>query len=146
MIAIDEIIPHQQFGFRHNHSTIQQCHRRVHQIKGTLEGKKMRESVFLDIQQAFDEVWHQGLLFKLKTTVRSQIYLLLKSYLTDGQFQVKIETTHSGYHPIQSGVPQGSVLPPFLFLIFTSDIPQSQEITLATYADDIAILPSNYKP
>jgi hypothetical protein len=96
--------------------------------------------VFLDIQRAFDEVWHQGLLFKLKTTVPSQIYLLLKSYLTDRHFQVKIENTHSGHRPIQSGVRQGSVLGPFLYLIFTSDIPQSQEITLATFAEDIAIL------
>jgi hypothetical protein len=55
MIAIEEIIPHHQFGFRHDHSTTQQCHRVVHQIKETLEGKKMCASVFLDIHQAFDK-------------------------------------------------------------------------------------------
>jgi hypothetical protein len=84
-----------------------------------------------------------GLIIQIKTTVPSQIYLLLKSYLSDLHFQVKIENTHSGYHPVQSGVPQGSVLGPFLYLIYTSDIPQSQEIALAIFADDIAILSSH---
>jgi hypothetical protein len=98
------------------------------------------------IQQAFDNVWHQGLLFKLKTIVPSQIYLLLKSYLTDRHFQVKIENTYSAYHPIESGVLQGSVLGPFLYLIFTSDIPQSHEITLATFSETIAILSSHTNP
>jgi hypothetical protein len=106
----------------------------------------MCASVFLDIQRAFVKVWHQGLLYKLKKTVPSQIYLLLKSYLTGRHFQVNIENTHSGYYPINSGVPQCSVLGPFLYLIFTSDIPQSQDITLATFADDTAILSSHINP
>jgi hypothetical protein len=103
----------------------------------------MCESVFSDIQQAFDNVWHQGLLYKLKKNVPSQIYLLLKSYLTGQHFQVNIENTHSGYYPINSGVPEGSAFGPFLYLIFTSDIPQSQDITLATFADDMAIMSSH---
>jgi hypothetical protein len=123
MIAIEEIIPHHQFGFRHNHSTIQQCHRIVHQIKDTLEGKKMCASVFLDIQQAFDKVWHQGLLFKLKTIVPSQIYLLLKSYLTDRHFQVNIENTQD-ITPFNPGYRRVAFLAPsytwFLLLISPS--------------------------
>jgi hypothetical protein len=106
----------------------------------------MCASVFLDIHQAFDKVWHQGLLYKLKGNVSSRTYLLLKSYLTDRHFRVKTGNTHSGYYLINSGVPQGSVLSPFLHLIFTSDIPQSQDITLATFADDTPILSSHINP
>jgi hypothetical protein len=85
-------------------------------------------------------------LYKLKTIVPCQIYLLLKSYLTDRYFQVKTENIVSLYHPIKSGVLQGSVLGPFLYLIFNSDIPRSQEITLATFAVDIAFLSSRINP
>jgi hypothetical protein len=113
----------------------------------TLEGKKMCASLFLDIPQAFDKVRHQELLYKLKKNVPSQTYLLLKSYLTDRHFQVKIENAHSGYYPINSGVLHGSVLGPFLYLIFTFDIPQSQDIiALATFADDRTILSSHINP
>lgn len=146
MVNLNEIIPQHQFGFRQNHSTIQQCHRIVSTIKESLEEKKMCAAVFLDVQQAFDRVWHQGLLYKLKMIMPDRIYLLLKSYITDRFFQVKIDNTVSDYYPINSGVPQGSVLGPFLFLIFTSDIPLSDNTTLATFADDTAILSSDIDP
>jgi len=61
-IRIDGLLPTHQFGFRNNHCTIQQCHRVVNKIKENIEGKKMCTSVFLDLQQAFDKVWHRGLL------------------------------------------------------------------------------------
>jgi hypothetical protein len=82
------ILPH-QFGFCKNHSTAQLCHRIINKIGDSLEAKKMRASVFLDIQQAFDKVWHEGLLYKLKSKLPSQLYLVLKSYLEEGYFQVK---------------------------------------------------------
>jgi hypothetical protein len=77
---INDIIPTHQFGFRANHSTIQQCHRIVNKIKENIEGKKECTSVFLDIEQSFDKVWHKGLLYKLKRNLPDQLYLILKSY------------------------------------------------------------------
>jgi hypothetical protein len=53
-------IPHRQFCFRHSHSTIQQCHTIVYIINKSFEDKKYCPSVFLDISQAFDKVWHDG--------------------------------------------------------------------------------------
>jgi len=64
-IRIDGLLPLHQFGFRNNHSTIQQCHRVFNKIKESIEGKKMCISVFLDIQVS-DKLWHRGLLYKLK--------------------------------------------------------------------------------
>jgi len=90
-IHIDGQLPTHQFGFRNNHSTIQQCHRVVTKIKESIEGKKMWTSVFLDIQQAFDKVWHRGLLYKLKLHLPDHLYLLLNSHLSERYFQVKIE-------------------------------------------------------
>lgn len=146
VVPINEIIPQHQFGFRREHSTIQQCHRIVIIIKTTLEEKKFRAGVFLDIQQAFDRVWQQVLLCKLKLHLTDQLYFILKSYLTDRYFQVKIEDNFSNYHIIQSGVPQGSVLGPFLYRIFTADVPTRNDTFLATFADDTGILVVDVDP
>jgi hypothetical protein len=111
---IDQKISTHQFGFREKHSTIEQCHRIVHRILQSLEEKKLCTAAFLDIQQAFDRVWHDGLLYKLKQLLPTPHYLLLQSYLSDRYSQIKIHTETSPYFPINSGVPQGSVLGPLL--------------------------------
>jgi len=90
-IHIHGLLPIHQFGFRNNHSTIQQCHRVVNKMKESFQRKKMCTSVFLDIQQAFNKVWHRGLLYKLKLHLPDHLYLLLKSYLSERYFQVKID-------------------------------------------------------
>ena len=58
-------------------------------------------------------------------------------------FQVKYQNEFSKLLPIQSGVPQGSVLGPILFQLYTTDIPESNDTFLATFADDTAILASD---
>jgi len=101
--------------------------------------------VFLDISQAFDRIWHPGLLFKLKHALTSNYYLLLKSYLADRNFAVRHNNTLSDHYSIEAGVPQRSVLGPLLFLIFTADIPQAGNTT-ASFADDVAVLSVNEDP
>lgn len=145
-LPIEDLIPAHQFGFRRKHSTIQQCHRIVNKILENLEQKKMCTATFLDIQQAFDKVWHEGILYKLKIHFPQQIYLLLKSYLSERYFQVKINQAVSKYSLIKSGVPQGSVLGPFLYLLYTADIPATSNTTIATFADDTAILSAHDDP
>jgi hypothetical protein len=54
----EEWIPSHQFGFRENHSTVQQIHRITHKIHQALENKEYCTSVFLDVRQAFDKVWY----------------------------------------------------------------------------------------
>jgi hypothetical protein len=93
--------------------------------------------VFRDISQASDRIWHPGLLFKLKHTLTSNYYLLLKSYLADRNFAVRHNYTLSNHYPIEAGVLQGSVLGPLLFLIFTADIPKAGNTTTASFADDV---------
>jgi hypothetical protein len=66
-IPLNKLIPPCQFGFRENHSTAQQCHRIINKIRDSLEAKKCLLQFFLVVQQAFDKVWHGGLLYKLKS-------------------------------------------------------------------------------
>ncbi|KAL4091805.1 hypothetical protein QTP88_026434 [Uroleucon formosanum] len=145
-ISSSSILPNTQFGFRTAHSTIHQLHRLVDAISFSLEKKSYCSCVFLDISQAFDRVWHEGLLYKIKPIFHPTYYLLIKSYLTDRYFQVRVGTSLSGTAKINSGVPQGGILSPTLFNIYASDQPTSPNTTVAEFADDKAIISIHENP
>lgn len=134
------LIPNHQFGFRDKHSTIDQVHRIVHKIENAFETKKICATIFLDVAQAFDKVWHAGLLFKLHRDLPTDYYKILESYLKDRHFRIKYEDEYSSLKKITAGVPQGSVLGPTLYLLYTRDIPHDEDSTIATFADDTAIM------
>lgn len=135
-----KIIPNHQFGFRKKHSTVDQIHRITDVIEKVFERKEVCSAVFLDVAQAFDKVWHEGLLFKLNKFLPRPFVQLLTSYLSDRLFRVRHEHEYSELKDIKAGVPQGSVLGPTLYLIFTCDLPSMENITVATFADDTALL------
>ncbi|PNF19341.1 putative RNA-directed DNA polymerase from transposon X-element [Cryptotermes secundus] len=146
VIEDQNIIPKHQFGFRNKHATTEQVHRLVNQINRDLETKRYCTAVFLDIEQAFDKVWHAGLCYKMKQKLPHQMYAILRSYLTHRYYFVKQQEALTNLYPISSGVPQGSVLGPVLYLIYTSDLPTTRKTTTATFADDTAILASHTNP
>jgi hypothetical protein len=137
-------IPDHQFGFRHKHCTTQQVHRISHTVNEAFEHKKYCTSAFLDVSQAFDKIWHEGLLFKIWDTLPSY-FNLLRSYLRDRTFRIKITDQKSDTFPIQAGVPQGSVLGPILFVLYCSDFPATNNTT-GTFADDTVILATHDDP
>lgn len=140
------VLPDHQFGFRKQHGTVEQIHRVCEHIRKTLEQKKYCSSVFLDIQQAFDKVWHKGLLSKIKQHLPHPFFSILNSYLTDRLFYVKESGNTSALHRIEAGVPQGSVLGPILYILYTADLPTEPGVVVATFADDTAILSSHTNP
>ncbi|CAG9137105.1 unnamed protein product [Plutella xylostella] len=145
-MAEKKLIPEHQFGFRSNHSTVEQVHRVCEKVRNALEKKLFCCGVFLDVQQAFDKVWHNGLLYKIKKTLPHNMFLLLKSYIENRSYYVKINDSVSDMYDIQAGVPQGSVLGPTLYIIYTSDVPVSETVMTATFADDTAVLASSDSP
>lgn len=134
------LLPNHQFGFRERHSTIQQIHRITHEIEIALEKKEVCSAVFLDISKAFDAVWHEGLLHKLNMLLPKHYYKILKSYLEHRAFRVRQANEYSEIYPINSGVPQGSILGPVLYLLFTNDMPVNINCIVGTFADDTVIL------
>jgi hypothetical protein len=106
-VPLSKLTPPYQFGFFENHSAAQQCHRIINKIRDSLEAKKVCASGFLDVQQAFDKVGHKGLLYKLKSKLPDQLYLVLKSCLEEQYFKVKIDDTLSYYHLIKAEVSSG---------------------------------------
>ena len=146
MLQTQNIIPDHQFGFRRQHATIEQIHRVVHTILEAYEKGQYCTAAFLDISQAFDKVWHQGLLCKLHTIFPTNIYDILRSYLHQRRFLIRYRGAHSPLRPVSSGVPQGSVLGPLLYLIYTADLPTSPDTITATFADDTAVLATHDDP
>ena len=140
IITRKNLIPSHQFGFRKHHSTIDQIHRITNIIETSFEKKKVCSAVFLDVSQAFDKVWHQGLIYKLQRLLPNAYCEFLSAYLSERVFRVKVENNFSKLNPINAGVPQGSILGPLLFLLYTSDVPTSSNYYVASFADDTALL------
>ena len=139
-------IPNHQFGFRQAHSTVQQCHRIANIINQAMENKQYCTAAFLDVSQAFDKVWHPGLLYKIRRILPAKYFAILQSYLTDREFEIKINAEVSNRRNIQSGVPQGSILGPLLYVLYTSDIPTTELTKIGTFADDTAIFATSEDP
>lgn len=142
IVSTRHIIPNHQFGFRKKHSTIEQVHRVTDTIEKAFENKKVCSAVFLDISQAFDGVWHNGLINKLRMLLPENYSDILTSYLRDRYYRVRYENEYSELHPILSGVPQGSILGPILYLIYTYDMPLNENCFIGTFADDTVLMSS----
>ena len=135
------LIPSEQFGFRSGHSTELQALRLVETITSGFNNREVTGAVFLDIERAFDRVWHEGLIRKMiDAGLSNKICKVIRSYLKDRSFCVKVKEHKSSTRQINTGVPQGSVLGPHLYSIYVHDTPKVPGNTLALHADDTAIM------
>ena len=136
-----DILPGEQFGFRHSHGTELQLLRLVEEIHQVLDDRDSAIGVFLDISRAFDRVWHEGLIAKLYYyNINPYLINIIESYLNNRRFVVSVGDTKSTQRALRAGVAQGSVISPTLYNLYTADFPKSSATSLYAYADDIAIL------
>lgn len=140
-------IPDEQFGFREQHSAVHQVLRVVEHVSKGFNWKRSTGAVFLDVSKAFDKVWHEGLLYKLlEAGIHPGLVRLVSSFLKDRTFRIRLGDVRSTVRNLESGVPQGSLLSPLLFNVFTRDMPRSPGTELALYADDTAITAESHSP
>ena len=97
-------------------------------------------SVFLDISKELYKVWHEGLLYELMSMGFSgELYNLLENYLS-GRFQrVVLNGETSSWRPILADVPYGSILGPFLFLIYINDLPNELKCNVKLFGNGTSL-------
>ena len=131
-----------QSGFIQGDSYISRLFSMVHEIQSSFDYKPPTDvrAIFLDISEAFDKVWHQGLLFKLKSYgVEGNFLRLLENYLDNRKQRMMLDGRCSSWKIILSGVPQDSVLGPLLFLIYINELLNGLNSICKIFADDTSI-------
>jgi hypothetical protein len=141
----NEILSPSQFGFRRGKCTADAIYELVDTVSSALDGSRFAVGAFCDLSKAFDCVDLGILVEKLRFYgVESTALAWLKSFLTDRVQKVVVGgCAESSYEPILSGVPQGSILGPLLFLVYCNDLPKvASNVKLLMYADDTSIVAS----
>ena len=139
MIHLDRhnILSHCQYGFRTKYSTELQLLCIVHDFTSSLNEKVRTDAVLLDLSKAFDKVVHRYLLLKLEYYgIRHQILQWISSFLSGRTQYVTCNGFQSLSIDVISGVPQGTVLGPLLFLIYINDLHNRVASSYSLFADD----------
>ena len=141
-ITDNNILCLHQFGFRQQHSTTQQLLIFLTNVHHALNNSPKCDVIYLDFKKAFDSVPHQELLLKLwKVGVVGSLWRWFREYLSNRYQHVCINNSNSSTLPVISGVPQGSLLGPLLFLIYINDLPFSLKHSESfLFADDTKCL------
>ena len=134
------ILCNEQHGFRQRRSCETQLLLTVQDLAKNLNEGLQTDVIFLDFSKAFDKVDHSCLIHKLNFYgIRGKLLSWLKDFLTDRYQSVIIEGNQSSTTKVTSGVPQGSVLAPLLFLCFINDLPENINCKIKLYADDVLL-------
>ena len=132
----NNLLIEQKSGFKRKDSTVNQLLKIVHQIYQDINNGKDTCLVFLDVSKTFDKVWRKGLLFKLRQLgIVGTLYDWIEHYLTGRSQEVVIKGISSSLRNLHTGVPQGSILGPLLFLIYINDIINDLQCNVNVFAD-----------
>lgn len=128
-LSTNNILIDEQHGFRKRFSCDTQLISTIHDWAKTINMRKQTDVVLLYFRKAFDSVPHERLLTKLD-------YYGIRLFLSNRSQFVSVNGTHSSAKPVISGVPQGSILGPVLFLLYINDVSTNSQSSLRLFADD----------
>ena len=115
-LSENDLISQKQSGFKPGDSCVNQILSIYFDIHKSFDNSLEVRGIFLDISKAFDRVWHEGLIYKLKCIgIKDNALKIIESFLNNRFQRVVLNGQSSDWESISAGVPQGSILGPLLF-------------------------------
>ena len=141
--TVEAYLPHEQAGFREGRSTTDQVTLLTEDIEAGFQCKEKCGVVLIALSAAYDTVWHRGLNLKfLKVIPDKSLVNFIMNMISSRSFVLYLGEEKSKRRFLKNGVPQGSVLAPLLFNIYTADLPHTRSKKYI-YADEIALMISD---
>lgn len=136
----NSLFSNKQFGFISGRSTSLQLLHVLERWTQILDAGGSLDCIYLDFMKAFDKVPHRRLIYKLQHYgISNSIIQWIESFLSDRKQRVRVMNSFSEYTPVTSGIPQGSVLGPILFVVYINDLPDKLNSECYMFADDTKV-------
>ena len=139
--GVEQVLSSAQHGFMKGRSCLSNLLESIDAVNDLLAEGGCADILYFDFSKAFDSVPHHRLLVKLRNIgVPEEIIGILEDFLVWRSMKVKVGDAFSEIKYILSGVPQGSVLAPLLFLLFVNDLPEGIKAIIKLFADDVKMI------